>query len=71
MILVTFEIQDGEHSYEQYSIFTKDMSEEKMLEEVYGDVNDWDYREYKITSCQSITKKEASILKKLHISFYN
>jgi len=71
MRLVTFEIFDGENSYDQYSIFETDMSEEDMIEEVYGDVRKGDHRGYKVTSCVDISKKEASVLRKFLIAFVN
>tara|TARA_R100001230_G_C5683244_1_gene191028 strand:+ start:1291 stop:1509 length:219 start_codon:yes stop_codon:yes gene_type:complete len=71
MKLVTFEIFDGENSYNQYSIFETDMSKEEMIEEVYGDVRKGDHREYKVYSCQDITEKEASVLQKFHVAFLN
>jgi len=71
MKLVTFEIFDGENSYDQYSIFETDMSEEDMIEEVYGDVRKGDHRGYKVTSCMDITQKEASVLRKFLIAFFN
>ena len=71
MKLVTFEIVDGENSYDQYSIFKTDVSEEEMIEEVYGDVRKGDYRGYKISSCVDITQEEASVLRKFLIAFVN
>jgi len=71
MKLVTFEIFDGENSYDQYSIFKTDMSEEDMIEEVYGDVRKGDHRGYKVTSCVDISQKEASVLRKFLIAFFN
>ena len=71
MKLVTFEIFDGENSYDQYSIFETDMSEEDMIEEVYGDVRKGDHRGYKVTSCVDITQEEASVLRKFLIAFFN
>tara|TARA_R100000654_G_scaffold23672_1_gene46065 strand:+ start:41 stop:256 length:216 start_codon:yes stop_codon:yes gene_type:complete len=71
MKLVTFEIFDGENSYDQYSIFETDMSEEDMIEEVYGDVRKGDHRGYKVTSCVDISQKEASVLRKFLIAFFN
>jgi len=70
MRLITFKIQDGENSYDQYSIITENMTEEQILEEVYGDVKD-DYREYKVSYCSDITKKEASVLNKFGIAYFN
>ena len=70
MKLITFKIQDGENSYHQYSIITENMTEEQILEEVYGDVKD-DYREYKVSYCSDITKKEASVLHKFGIAYFN
>jgi len=68
MKLVTFEIQDGENSYEQYSILEKDLSEKETIDEVYG--NDRDDRWYKVASIQDITKQEASILQKLSVAYF-
>ena len=70
MKLITFKIQDGENSYEQYSIITKNMTEKQMLEEVYGDVSD-DYREYKVSYCSDITQEQASVLQKFGIAYFN
>ena len=44
MKLVIFEIQDGENSYEEYSIFAKELTERELVEEVYG-YNELDYRQ--------------------------
>tara|TARA_R100001443_G_scaffold2676_6_gene8778 strand:+ start:460 stop:672 length:213 start_codon:yes stop_codon:yes gene_type:complete len=70
MTLITFEIQDGEYSYEQYSIFTKELTEKEMIEEVYG-IDGIDYRQCKVTSSSKITDKEAKTLRKFGIAYIN
>ena len=82
--LVTFEIRDGEYSYNDYAIFKKDttnMNESEIiteaeiatsnlpLKEVYGEDFEYDYREIIVYSIQEITKKEVDTLQKLHVAF--
>jgi len=72
MKLVSFEIFDGENSYDQYSIFKTDISKlewEDLIEEVYGDVRKGDHRRYKVRGCVDITENEASVLRKFLIAF--
>jgi hypothetical protein len=68
MILAFFEIKDGENSYEQYSIFTKELTEREMIEEVYG-YNEFDHRQYEVISTQDINEEEVKTLQKFSIAF--
>jgi len=82
--LVTFEIRDGEYSYNDYAIFKKDttnMNESEIiteaeiatsnlpLKEVYGEDFEYDYRKIIVYSIQEITKAEVDTLQKLHVAF--
>jgi len=68
MILAIFEIQDGENSYQEYSIFTKELIEREMVEEVYG-YNESDHRQYRVIATQDINEEEAKTLKKFSIAY--
>jgi len=68
MKLVIFKIQDGENSYEEYSIFTKKLTEREMVEEVYG-YNEFDHRQYRVTATQDIKEEEAKILVKNLVAY--
>ena len=68
MKLITFEIQDGENSYQEYSIFTKDLTEREMVEEVYG-YNEFDHRQYRVTATQDINEEEVKTLQKFSIAY--
>ena len=70
MKLVIFEIQDGENSYEEYSIFAKELTEREMVEEVYG-YNELDYRQYTVITTQDINEDEAKTLQKFRIAYFN
>ena len=70
--LVSFEIRDGEYSYNDYAIFKKDttnMNKSEIIKEVYGEDFEYDYREIIVYSIQEITKKEVDTLQKLHVAF--
>ena len=68
MKLVIFEIQDGENSYEEYSILTKELTEREMIEEVYG-YNEFDHRQYRVTATQDINEEEVKTLQKFRIAY--
>jgi len=68
MKLVIFEIQDGENSYEEYSIFTKELAEREMVEEVYG-YNELDHRQYRVIATQDINEEEVKTLQKFSIAY--
>jgi len=70
MKLITFEIQDGEFTYREFSIFTKDLTEREMVEEVYG-YNEFDHRQYIVTYVQDITEEESKTLQKFGIAYLN
>jgi len=78
--LITFEIRDGENSYNDYTIFKKNttnMSENEIISEVYG----YDFggnhnkncvmqpREVIVYSIQEITREEADTLQKLYVTY--
>ena len=66
--LVTFEIRDGEYSYNDYVIFenyTTDMNDSKIIKEVYGKDFEFDYRKFIVYSIQEITKEEVETLQEL------
>ena len=70
--LVSFEIRDGEYSYNDHAIYKKyttNMNESEIIEDVYGEDFKHDYREIIVYSIQEITKKEVDILQKLHLAF--
>jgi len=68
MKLITFEIQDGEFTYREFSIFTKDLTEREMVEEVYG-YNEFDHRQYRVTATQDINEEEVKTLQKFSIAY--
>jgi len=68
MILAIFKIQDGENSYEEYSIFTKKLTEREMVEEVYG-YNEFDHRQYRVVATQDINEEEVKTLQKFGIVY--
>ena len=68
MILAIFKIQDGENSYEEYSIFTKKLTEREMVEEVYG-YNEFDHRQYRVVATQDINEEEVKTLQKFGIAY--
>lgn len=68
MILAIFQIQDGENSYEEYSIFTKELTEREMVEEVYG-YNEFDHRKYEVIATQDINEEEVKTLQKFGIVY--
>ena len=70
--LVTFEIRDGENSYNDYNIFKKDttnMNESEIINEVYADDFECEHREVIVYSTQKITREEVDTLQKLHVAF--
>ena len=68
MILAIFKIQDGENFYEEYSIFTKKLTEREMVEEVYG-YNEFDHRQYRVVATQDINEEEVKTLQKFGIVY--
>ena len=69
MRLIAFKIQDGENSYEEFSVFKTDLPDKEMIEEVYGDPDsDWG-TEIKVESNQEITDEEASVLQKFRVAY--
>ena len=68
MKLAIFKIQDGENSYEEYSIFTKKLTEREMVEEVYG-YNEFDHRQYRVVATQDINEEEVKTLQKFGIAY--
>ena len=68
MILAIFKIQDGENFYEEYSIFTKKLTEREMVEEVYG-YNEFDHRQYRVVATQDINEEEVKTLQKFRIAY--
>ena len=68
MILAIFKIQDGENSYEEYSVFTKELTEREMVEEVYG-YNEFDHRKYEVISTRNINEEEVKTLEKFGIAY--
>tara|TARA_R100001015_G_C4597044_1_gene152206 strand:+ start:946 stop:1209 length:264 start_codon:yes stop_codon:yes gene_type:complete len=72
--LVTFKIGDGENSYNDHTIFKKDitnMEDSEIVKDFYGDNFKYDYREVTVYSIQEIKKEEAETLQKLHMAFIN
>ena len=68
MILAIFKIQDGENFYEEYSIFTKKLTEREMVEEVYG-YNEFDHRQYRVVATKDINEEEVKTLQKFGIVY--
>ena len=70
--LVTFEIRDGEYSYNDFAIYKKyttNMNESEIIKDVYGEDFKHDYREIIVYSIQEITREEVDTLQKLHVAF--
>ena len=69
MRMIAFKIQDGENSYEEFSVFKTELSDKEMIEDVYGDPDsDWG-TEIKVESNQEITDEEASVLQKFRVAY--
>ena len=70
--LVTFEIRDGEYSYNDFAIYkkeTRSMEGSEIIKDVYGEDFEHDCREFIVYSIQEITREEADTLQKLHVAF--
>ena len=70
--LVTFEIRDGEYSYNDFAIYkkeTRSMEGSEIIKDVYGEDFKHDCREFIVYSIQEITKEEVDILQKLNVAF--
>tara|TARA_R100001082_G_C4318290_1_gene139943 strand:- start:69 stop:299 length:231 start_codon:yes stop_codon:yes gene_type:complete len=70
--LVTFEIRDGEYSYNDFAIYkkeTRSMEGSEIIKDVYGQDFECEYREVIVYSIQEITKEEVDILQKLNVAF--